>query len=335
MAQQEMQEEILWRQKSRQTWLKEGDKNTRFFHKATIQHRQQNIVSRLKTPSGQIVEKQADIESNLVHFYSELLKEPKEASNEDIQAITRYIPKPVTQDQNITLKRKIERMQVEEAIFQMEKGKAPGPDGFTIDFFQNYWDLVKEELWEVVEESRGTKRVLKAFNATFLSLIPKEQGADSPGKFQPISLCNMVLKIITKVMANCLKPIMSNLVSQEQSRFVEGRQILDGIILTQELIHSLKQTKQLGMMIKVDIEKAVNKVSWHFLKEILVAYRFQHDWVRWIGNLVSSTIFSIIVNEAPTVTFPTTRGLKQGDPLSTFLFIILAEGLGRALKAKR
>ena len=116
----------------------------------------------------------------------------------------------------------------------MEKGKAPGPDGFTIDFFQNCWDLVKEELWEVVEESKRTKRVLKAFNTTFLSLIPKEQGVDSPGKFRPISLCNVVLKIITKVMANRLKPILPELVSQEQSGFVEGRQILDGIIFTQE-----------------------------------------------------------------------------------------------------
>lgn len=85
----------------------------------------------------------------------------------------------------------------------MEKGKALGLDGFTIDFFQSCWDLVKEELWEVVEESKRTKRVLKDFNATFLSLIPKEHGADSLGKFWPISMCNVVLKIITKVMENC------------------------------------------------------------------------------------------------------------------------------------
>lgn len=168
----------------------------------------------------------------MVHFYSELLKESKEASNVDIQAITQYIPRLVTQDQNITLKRKIERMEVEEVVFQMEKGKSLGPDGFTFAFFQNCWDLVKEELWEVVEESRRTKRVLKAFNATFLSLIPKEQGADSPGKFLPISLGNVVLKIITKVMENCLKPILPELVSREQLGFVEGKQILDKIILT-------------------------------------------------------------------------------------------------------
>lgn len=217
----------------------------------------------------------------------------------------------------------------------MEKGKAPGPDGFTIDFFQTYWDLVKEDLWEVVEESRRTKRVLKDLNATFLTLLSKEQGVESPRKFRPISLCNVVLKIITKVMANRLKPILLELVSPEQSSFVEGRQIMDGIILTHEMIHFLKQIKMLGMMIKVDLPKAYDKVHWRFLKEVLMDFGFQHDWVRWVSNLVSTTFFSILVNGAPTVPFQAMRGLQQGDPLSLFLFILMAEGLGRALEARR
>ena len=129
------------------------------------------------------------------------------------------------------LMRTIECEEVEEVVMQMEKAKALGPDGFTIDFFQTCWDLVKEEIWEVVEESRRMGRVLTAFNVTFLSLILKEHGVDSLGKFRPISLCNVVLKIITKVMANRLKPLMLGLISPEQLGFVEGRQILDGIIL--------------------------------------------------------------------------------------------------------
>lgn len=105
-------------------------------------------------------------------------------------------------------------------------GKAKPPE------VQSCWDLVKEEIWEVVEESSRTGWILKTFNVTFLSLIPKEHGVDSPGKFMSISLCNVILKIITEVMANRLKPLMSGLVSPEQSGFIEGWQILDGIILT-------------------------------------------------------------------------------------------------------
>ena len=111
-------------------------------------------------------------------------------------------------------------------------------------------------------------------------------------------------------MANRLKPLMPRLVSQEQSGFVERRKILDDIILTQEMIHSLKKIKILGMLIKVNLVKAYDKVSWHFLKVMLKAFGFKHGWIRWIGNLGSSTFFSILVNGAPTSTFQASRGLR-------------------------
>ena len=105
----------------------------------------------------------------------------------------------------------------------MALGKAPGPDGFTSNFFHYFWDLIKEEVFEIIEESRDKKGVLKAFNATFLTLIPKEVGAESLDKFCPIALCNVIYKIISKVIANRLKPLLPNLICSEQSGFVEGR----------------------------------------------------------------------------------------------------------------
>ena len=136
-----------------------------------------------------------------------------------------------------------------------------------------------------------------------------------------------------KVIANRLKPILSGLISPEQTGFVEGRKIIDGIILTHEMTHSLKQTKIPGMLLKVDLAKAYDKVNCKFLKAILLAFGFKYDCVKWIGNLDSMTFFSILVNGSPSDTFSVSRGLRQVDQLSPFLFIILAEGLGRTLKA--
>ena len=156
----------------------------------------------------------------------------------------------------------------------MSQGKSPSPDGFTSNLFHFFWDMIKEEVWAIVEESQKRKGVLKAFNAMFLSLIPKGEGTDTIGKFRPISLCNVIYKIVSKVIENRLKPLLPGLISPEQSGFVEGRQILDGIITVQESIHSLKCTRHLGMLIKLDIAKAFDKLNWNYLEKVLQSFGF-------------------------------------------------------------
>lgn len=157
------------------------------------------------------------MEEKLVNYYSDLLSELEREGPRDTLHITQNIQRLVTPEHNAMLMWPIEREEVEELVMQMETGKAPGPDGFTVDFFQHYWGLVKEEVWEIVEASQRSGRFLKVFNMTFLTLILKEQGADTPDKFCPISLCNVILKIITKVLENRLKPLLTKLISPKKT----------------------------------------------------------------------------------------------------------------------
>ena len=115
-----------------------------------------------------------------------------------IAQIIALIPRTVTREDSEILNKPISMQEVEDVVWQMAQGEAPRMDGFTTNFFHFFWDMIKEEVWEIVEESRCKQGVLKAFNATFLSLILKGEGVDSLGKFRPISLCNVIYKIISK-----------------------------------------------------------------------------------------------------------------------------------------
>ena len=167
-----------------------------------------------------------------------------------INKITRHIPRLVNEDQNTTLMRPITMEEVETTIKQTPKGKSPRLDRFTAEFFHDCWDLLKNDIWKLIENSKWTLGVLPVFNATFLTLIPKEENSLHPKVFRPIALYNVIFKIITKIIANWLKPLLSSLISKEKIGYVEGRQILDNVLLTHELIHSLKLNKLPSMFIK-------------------------------------------------------------------------------------
>eukprot|EP00253_Pinus_taeda_P005752 PITA_05752 len=326
------QEEMYWRQKSRVRWLKEGERNTKFFHRTTIQRRMHNNIPFIQKQSGVKVETHEEIEEELLNHFKQIHKDQGEDRRQAIRKITNNIPKIITEDQNELLMHPILPQEVDEAMKQLKEGKAPGPDGFTTTFFHSFWDMLKEEVWQIVEESRAMRWLLPSLNATFLTLIPKEEDSITPDKFRPIALYNVIYKVISKVIANRLKPLLPGLISPEQSGYVEGRHIMDGILLSHEIIHSLQHSKQSGMLLKLDLPKAFDKLSRNYIHDMLIAFGFCPPWIRWIMNLITSTHFSILVNGIPSRSFNPSRGICQGDPLSPFLFVLMAEGLGRHIK---
>jgi hypothetical protein len=133
--------------------------------------------------------------------------------------------------------------EVEATNFNLVARKSPSPDGFTSYFFHHCWSIIKWDVLALVKESQRIYGVLPYLNSTFLTLVPKEEKVVDPNKFLPISLCNVIYNIISKVITIHLKPLLPTLVTPEQYGYVEGHQILDSILLAHEVSHSLKTTK--------------------------------------------------------------------------------------------
>ena len=180
----------------------------------TIQHRHGNRLDRLKE-DGSIVKTQEDLENTLNHYFANLLQELDRDREEAQREVLRYFPKLITEDHNKVLGKAIEMSEFEMEVTQMAKDKASGPDGFTSNFFHTGWEWLKEEIVALVEKSRRSGNILKVLNSTFMALIPKESGTKYLGKLKLIALCNVIYKIISKVIANRLKPLLPLIISME------------------------------------------------------------------------------------------------------------------------
>ena len=171
----------------------------------------------------------------------------------------------------------------------------------------------------------------KEVNSSLIVLIPKTQSFNN---FRPISLCNVVYKIISKLLVSKLRPLLHNLVSLYQSAFSPGRWIVENQVIVQELLHSFKTRKvKSGLMaIMLDLQKAYDRVNWSFLKVVLTRFGLNDTFINWIMTCISTVSFEVLVNGGKSEQYKLGRGLRQGDPLFLYLFIIGQEVLLRMLE---
>ncbi|RVX11584.1 LINE-1 retrotransposable element ORF2 protein [Vitis vinifera] len=217
------------------------------------------------------------------------------------------------------------------ALSDMNGDKALGPDGFSLSFWQFSWEFVKVEVMGFFKEFHERGRFVRSLNSIFLVLIPKKAGVEDLRDFRPISLVGGLYKLLAKVLANRLKKVMGKVVSSAQNAFVEGRQILDAALIANEAIDSMLKRKESGVLCKLDIEKAYDYLNWNFLLSVLQRMGFGEKWTGWISWCISTTTFSVLINGTLEGFFNSSRGLRQGDPLSPYHFVIGMEAFSRLI----
>ncbi|KAG6467116.1 hypothetical protein ZIOFF_075057 [Zingiber officinale] len=323
-------EEDFWKQRAAIRWMGEGERNTKFFHSTVQKKRTASRLFRI-WEEGQCLDQPDGIRESGVRYFQELLTgETVDSTVVD----TELIPSLVSAEDNLMLEGLPSAEEVKQVVWSMCQDSAAGPDGFSVAFYRACWEIVGEDVFQAVLDFFRGAELPRGMASTTIVLIPKVDSAQRWRDFRPISLCNVSYKIISKLMAQRMASVLGKVISPAQSGFVPGRLISDNILMAQELDHKLNYHIRGGnLILKLDMAKAYDRVQWGVLFRVMAAFGFSETVIAFIRRCVTSSWFSVLVNGQLSGFFRSQRGLRQGDPISPFLFILAAELFSRGIEA--
>nr|XP_048334847.1 uncharacterized protein LOC125423747 [Ziziphus jujuba var. spinosa] len=325
-------EESRWKQRSRVCWLREGDRNTRYFHVHASSRRRRNLIRGVMDSNGLWSSSPQHVVGAFMAYFQDLFTTKGSHIESDLSFGVRG---RVTDFMNAELCKPFTADELKTSLFQMNPSKAPGHDGFPAMFYQHYWPSIGATITKACLQILNDGADMGNINHTLIALVPKVSDPSNVSDYRPISLGSVIYKMISKTLVNRLKAFLPKLISEEQSAFVPGRQITDNVLVAFEHMHFIgkKYLGQTGLMaLKLDMSKAYDRVEWDFLRWIMQEMGFSARWINLVMACVTGVSYSLLINGRQQGFFKPTCGLRQGDPLSPYLFLFVSEGLSCLLR---
>lgn len=279
-------QDSIYRQKAHIKWFKEGDCNSKFFHSILRIKRNKLSIHRIKNRQGNWIQGEEKITKAAINHFENMFNLDRPTID---QSLMNYIPSLINAEDNELLNRMPDEEEIKESIFSMSPTSAAGPDGYNGKFFQVCWTIIKHDIIDFVWEFCKGKSLTKFYTHTCVALIPKVDNPASFSDLRPISLSNFTNKIISKIISKRLNPLLPRLIYVNQSGFVSGRLITENVMLAQEIIHNISKINSGGnVVLKLDMAKAYDRLSWEFQENVLKKYDFANYWISLVSNLISN-----------------------------------------------
>ncbi|KAK3225534.1 hypothetical protein Dsin_005396 [Dipteronia sinensis] len=236
-------EEGFWRQRSRISWLNEGDRNMKFFHAKDSSRRSRNRLRGLFDAGEVWKDDEIQMERIIDQYFTDIFTS-SQSSHDKLNMVCGSVASRIPSSIRHFLDTRFTAEEVRVALFQMSSSKAPGIDAFPADFYQRFWDMVREDVIKMCLECLNEWRPVGMINLTLLCLIPKVKNVERVTNLRPISLCIFVYKCISKTITNCLQKVLDCVISETEITFVRVRLIMDNAMVGFEFMQALRQKVQ-------------------------------------------------------------------------------------------
>ena len=313
--------------RSKTKWTEQGEKPTKYFFNLERRNYNHKTIRELKYPDGTLVTKEDEILKEIEIFYNDLYTSSTSVENALFQSFIANLEIPKLEDSvSSELEGEITLRECKDILCTFSSGKSPGEDGFTWEFYNCFFDLLGQDLVDCFNASYRAGEMSLSQRRGLITLIPKEDSDLSTlANWRPITLLNLDYKIASKIIARRLEKVLALLINPDQTGFIKGRYIGQNIRLINDILEQTKLQNIPGILLQLDFRKAFDTIEWEFIQRTIALFNFGESIQRWISIFYTNTESAVLNNGFCTNYFSLSRGVRQGCPLSPYLFVLAVE----------